>query len=92
MAQRARVRILESVDRFNMGLGDDKGVRRRLWVDIFKGEADVILIEDSCRDFFLNNPAKDAIRHSDTPSKRMLRLARAIERTLSQTAEEFDLC
>ncbi len=88
MAQRECVRILESVNRFDMRLGDDKGVCGRLRVDIFKSQADVILIEDSGWNFFLNDPAKDAIRHFVAPSQRMLLPVRALERILNRTAVE----
>lgn len=46
-------------DRSYRPLGNDQHMRGRLRRNIVKGQATIILINDLCRDFFVNNALKD---------------------------------
>jgi hypothetical protein len=58
LSQEIEVLIAAVLYRCHMLFGDDKGMDRRLRVDIVKGQRAIILVHDLGRDRLLNNLAK----------------------------------
>ena len=58
MSQEIGILIVAVLDCRHMLFGDDQRVDWGLGIDIIEGHRAIVLMDDLCRDGFLNNPAK----------------------------------
>lgn len=84
MANKFAVRNGYAVDVSNMFFWHNKRVNRRLGIEVLEGDCVLVLMENRCRDFFLDDLAKNTVRvgtHFVSPGRFSEKLLKKQERS-----------
>lgn len=83
VANEFTVRHGDAVDAGDMFFWHNERVNRRLGIEVLKGDCVLIFVENRCRDFFLDDPAKNTVpirTHSLSPGMLSEKLLKKQER------------